>query len=43
MRRFIFQAAWTTIFSLALAHAAGVKSLIWVILAAGKRLNKSFK
>jgi len=29
-------------FGLALAHAAGVKSPIWVILAAGKRANKSF-
>jgi hypothetical protein len=26
-----------------LAHAAGVNSLIRVILAAGKRVNKSFK
>jgi hypothetical protein len=25
------------------AHAAGVNSLIWVILAAGRRVNKSFK
>lgn len=24
-------------------HAAGVKSLTWVILADGKRVNKSFK
>jgi hypothetical protein len=28
---------------LALAHAAGVNSLIGVILADGKRVNKSFK
>jgi hypothetical protein len=27
----------------ALAHAAGVNPLIWVILAAGKRVNKSFR
>jgi hypothetical protein len=25
------------------AHAAGENSLTWVILAAGKRVNKSFK
>jgi hypothetical protein len=35
--------ATTCSFALALAHAAGVNSLIWVILAAGKRVNKSFK
>ena len=28
---------------LVLAHATGVNSLIWVILAAGKRVNKYFK
>ena len=28
---------------LVLAHVTGVNSLIWVILAAGKRVNKSFK
>jgi uncharacterized protein YcgL (UPF0745 family) len=27
----------------ALAHFAGVNSLIWVILAAGKSVNKSFR
>lgn len=26
-----------------LTHAAGVNSLIWVILAAGKRISKSFR
>jgi hypothetical protein len=30
-------------FALALAHAEGVNSLICVILAEGKRVNKSFK
>ena len=40
-----FQTAWSSGFCLAVgaAHAAGVNSLIWVILAAGKRVNKSFK
>jgi hypothetical protein len=35
--------AFISPFPLALAHAACVKSLIWEIFAAGKRLNKSFK
>jgi hypothetical protein len=30
-------------FPLALAHAADVNDLIWVILAAGKRVNKSLR
>jgi len=43
-RQFAQAASATTLsFALALAHAAGVNSLIWVILAAGKRMNKSFK
>ena len=29
--------------SLALPHAAGVNSLIWEILAVGKRVNKTFR
>lgn len=39
------QAAIATIcsFVLVLAHAAGVNCLITVILAAGKRVNKSFR
>jgi hypothetical protein len=41
--RFV-QAARATAFSaLALAHVVGVNSLIWLILAAGKRVNKSFR
>jgi hypothetical protein len=30
-------------FALLAAHAGGVNSLIWVILAAGKRVNKSLR
>ena len=39
------QAAWATALSLALAlaHAPGVNSLIWVIFAAGNHVNKSFR
>jgi len=41
--RSMIQAAWATVFSFALAsaHAAGANSLICVILAAGKPVNKS--
>ena len=38
-----YQAARLTRFCVALAHAAGVNCLIWVILAPGNRANKSFK